>query len=118
MKTTKNTNLILFPLSAIQMKTLRDVNKLLEKKDFYMLFNFKYCPRRKIRIQKIEFEKRKDLPRQANIGNFYAIYEWQYVEKMSEWLLYYENKQNWIDYLYKLLMEFMEKKNRVIFKLY
>lgn len=80
------------------MKTIRSINKLLKEYDIYFQLPFNEIAR----IKKVEFdsENKRFWNWVKDIWAFYLIYDSDWVENISEWVLYWENKNEWIEKLY------------------
>lgn len=88
------------------MKTIRELNKFLKDNSFYINLSFN----QKARIKKVEFdsENKRFWNWVKDIWAFYLIYDWDWVENISEWVLYWIDKNEWIKKLYDNF-EFMKK---------
>lgn len=80
------------------MKTIRDINKLLKENTIYLKLSFW----EKARIKKVEFdsENKRFWNKVYDFWAFYLMYDCNWVENISEWILYWINKNEWIEKIY------------------
>lgn len=84
---------------------MQDLNEILKSKKLYFEFNFRRCPKKKVRIKRVEFvESKKD-------GRWrFEFYYDSWDNEASAGLLHYEEKESGINLLYRL---FRDKKGVV-----
>lgn len=80
------------------MKTIKNINKLLKENTIYLKLPFW----EKARIKKIEFdsENKRFWNKVYDFWAFYLMYDCNWVENISEWILYWINKNEWIEKIY------------------
>ena len=99
--------------------TLRDINTLLKKSDFYFIIESYFWKDQQFKIKKIEYDRKTphntERTRRENRGNFYLIYDGEGVENISEGILYDEEKQGGLWKLYRILKNKIEENKKVLY---
>ena len=85
------------------MKSIRELNKFLKNNILYLSLPFW----ERARIKKVEFdsENKRFWNWVNDIWAFYLIYDSNWVENISEWILYWVEKNEWIEKIYNDLNE-------------
>lgn len=80
------------------MKNIRNINKLLKENAIYLKLAFW----EKARIKKVEFDSENKRFRNwvFDFWAFYLIYDSNWVENISEWILIWVDKNKWIEKIY------------------
>ena len=78
--------------------TIRELNNRLKENQFYLSLPFW----EKVKIKKVEFDSENKHFRNwvKDIWAFYLLYDHNWIENISEWCLYWENKTKWIEHIY------------------
>ena len=99
--------------------TLRDINTLLKKSDFYFIVQYYFWENKKFRIKRIEYDRKTPhntaWTKWDNRGNFYLIYDGEAVENISEGILYDEDKKGGQRFIYRELLRMLEEGKKVLY---
>lgn len=97
--------------------TLKDINKLLKENSLYFIINnytFNWKDE-EFKIKKIEYDRESNrIYDPENRWNFYLMYDDE-IENISEWIMYDENKQSWLWFLYTRLQRLIEEWKKVFY---
>lgn len=97
--------------------TLKDINKLLKNNDMYFLVpNWTFSWKdEEFKIKKIEYDRKSNrIYDPENRGNFYLLYDDE-VGNISEWIMYDENKQSGLWFLYTRIQRLIEEWKKVFY---
>ena len=99
--------------------TIRDINNILKKSDFYFIIEKFFWKDQKFRIKKIEYDRKtphnQEWTRRENRGNFYLIYDCEDVEHISEGILYDTDKQGGLRFIYRELERMLEEWKKILY---
>lgn len=99
--------------------TLKTINNIFKKSDFYFIIDSYFWKPWKFRIKKIEYDRKTphntEWTRFDNRGNFYLIYDWEDIKDISEGILYDEDKNHWLDFLFDRLNQLQKDKKQVFY---
>ena len=78
--------------------TIRKLNNRLKENQFYLSLPFW----ERVKIKKVEFDSEDKCFKNwvKDIWAFYLLYDHNWIENISEWCLYWEEKTKWIQYIY------------------
>lgn len=98
--------------------TLKDINQLLKKSDYYFVIQNYFWENKKFKIKKIEYDRKTPhntaRTKWDNRGNFYLIYD-DLVENISEGILYDEDKKGGQRFIYRELLRLAEEWKKVFY---
>lgn len=99
--------------------TLKTINNILKKSDFYFIIESYFWKPGKFKIKKIEYDRKtphnKERTRRENRGNFYLIYDSEDIENISEGVLYDEDKAHGLRFLFDRLNQLQKDKKQVFY---